>query len=406
LEFDYVFFLGCTTSFWEKKKKPNGGFSFPDTLFSSSAKGNDTEELRRLFYVALTRAKGHLYISYPNYTNEGKQQEPTMFIAEIEEEHQLNRLTICTGEQEKLQFSLLPFQQRLAPEVQHLDEELVQRVLNSFTMNVSALNSYLRCPLNFYYQTLIRIPSPKNESTEFGSAVHYALEQLFRKMRANGDFADVDDLLNDFTWYMKRHRESFTKEQFQRRMEYGTEILKNYYNTYYTKWNKVVTIEMNIKNLLLDGVPLRGKLDKIEFNGKEAFVIDYKTGDPDNASDKLKRPSDKNPNGGDYWRQAIFYKILIDLYPKQWMVNTIEFDFVEPDKKKKYRKEKIVVSDIDVDIVKQQVKTVWTKIQEKDFYTGCGKEDCHWCNFAKTNKLAISLHELKEEEEVVRGLEG
>jgi DNA helicase-2/ATP-dependent DNA helicase PcrA len=43
---------------------------------------------------------------------------------------------------------------------------------------------------------------------------------------------------------------------------------------------------------------------------------------------------------------------------------------------------------------------VWLKIQRKDFYTGCGKDDCHWCNFVKTNKLAIALHELKEEEEV------
>ncbi|MGE5520283.1 MAG: ATP-dependent helicase [Candidatus Dadabacteria bacterium] len=400
LEFEYVFFLGCTTSFWEKKRKPGGGFSFPDTLFTSQVKGNDTEELRRLFYVALTRARRYLYISYPNYTNEGKQLEPSMFIAEIEAEHELKRTPVYTTEEQQLQFSLLPFQKKIAPEVEHLDEEVVDRALSSFSMNVSALNSYLRCPLGFYYQNLIRIPSPKNEATEFGSAIHHALEQLFRKMRTNGEFSDVDDMLNDFTWYMKRHRESFTKEQFQRRMEYGTEILKNYYNTYYTKWNKVVTIEMNIKNLLMDGVPLRGKLDKIEFNGLDATIIDYKTGDPDKAKSKLVRPGDKEPNGGDYWRQAVFYKILIDLYPKEWVVNTIEFDFVEPDKRKQYKKEKIVVSSIDVDMVKEQVKTVWNKIQERDFYTGCGKEDCHWCNFAKTNKLAISLYELKEEEEM------
>ena len=42
-------------------------------------------------------------------------------------------------------------------------------------------------------------------------------------------------------------------------------------------------------------------------------------------------------------------------------------------------------------------KMVWEKIQQKDFYTGCGKEDCHWCNFVKNNELAVSLHELEEE---------
>src|SRR5829696_5557534 len=146
---------------------------------------------------------------------------------------------------------------------------------------------------------------------------------------------------------MKRHRESFTKEQFARRLEYGLEILKNYYNTYVTKWNKIVAVEMNVRNVLLDGIPLKGKIDKIEFNGKEATVIDYKTGDPDKCSDKLARPG-KEPAGGDYWRQAIFYKILLDLSPKDWNVTSIEFDFIEPDKKKQYRKEKISISSIDI----------------------------------------------------------
>ena len=48
--------------------------------------------------------------------------------------------------------------------------------------------------------------------------------------------------------------------------------------------------------------------------------------------------------------------------------------------------------------VKEQIKRVHNKILSKDFYTGCGKEDCHWCKFVKTNKLAVALHELQEEE--------
>jgi DNA helicase-2/ATP-dependent DNA helicase PcrA len=221
-------------------------------------------------------------------------------------------------------------------------------------------------------------------------------------MKKTEEFPLLDDFLQDFTWYMKRHRESFTREQFARRLEYGLEILKNYYNTYVTKWNKVVVVELGIRNVVLDEIPLRGFIDKVEFNGKEATLIDYKTGDPEKCTDKFARPG-KEPNGGDYWRQAVFYKILLDLYPKNWNVTGIEFDFIEPDKKKQYRKEKVTVSSIDIDLVKQQIKDVWLKIQRKDFYTGCGKDDCHWCNFVKTNKLHIALHELKEEEEKSRG---
>jgi len=112
----------------------------------------------------------------------------------------------------------------------------------------------------------------------------------------------------------------------------------------------------------------------------------------------LQPPSDKWPLGGDYWRQAVFYKILVDHYEqKKWKVVSAEFDFVEPDKKKNYRKEKITVSPLDIEVVSTQIKTVWDKIRDHDFYTGCGKEDCRWCNFVKTNNLSIALHEPQDE---------
>ncbi|HEX2606925.1 MAG TPA: ATP-dependent DNA helicase [Flavisolibacter sp.] len=404
LEFEYVFFTGVTSNSWEKKRKPYSGYPMPDTLFSYASApadkaASEAEEMRRLFYVAITRAKKQLYLSYPNYTNEGKQLEPTMYLAEIQQEHELPREKVIITPEESMDFSILQFSGSLAPEVPHLDDDLVDRVVNGFSMNVSALNNYLRCPLGFFYQNIVRIPSPRNEAAEFGSAVHYALEQLFKKMRERGKFAHLDDFLNDFAWWMKRHRESFTREQYNRRLEYGLQILTNYYNSYINQWNKIVAVELNVRNVLLDEIPLKGKIDKIEFNGKDAIVIDYKTGDPEKCADKFLRPGHKEPSGGDYWRQAVFYKIMLDLYPKEWNVTGVEFDFVEPDKAKKYRKERVAIGSIDIDLVKDQIKTVWEKVQRKDFYTGCGKEDCHWCNFVKTNKLHIALHELKSEEE-------
>ncbi|HUQ97107.1 MAG TPA: ATP-dependent helicase, partial [Chitinophagaceae bacterium] len=107
LEFDTVFFVGCSSSCWEKKRKPFSGFSFPDTLFKSGASQNDTEELRRLFYVALTRAKKHLYISYSHFTAEGKPLEPSQFLAEIAEEHTLPRKKITLSDDVIAGFSAL-----------------------------------------------------------------------------------------------------------------------------------------------------------------------------------------------------------------------------------------------------------------------------------------------------------
>ncbi len=403
LEFEYVFLAGTNAAWWEKKRKPGGGYKLPDTLFSSVASGpaRDLEELRRLFYVALTRAEQHLYISYARFRNDGKEMEPSMFIAEILEQHPLPVEKTSLSAEEMMVFQALQFTAQ-APEIAAAEEDFITPLLERFVMNVTALNSYLKCPLGFYYQNLIRIPSGKNEATAFGSAVHFALEKLFRRMQESGtdSFAPPETLVADFRWYMERHRENFTPEAWRRRLEYGEDILPRYYNQYVQQWNRIVAVERNIRGVQVNGIPLKGKLDKLEFNGKEINVVDYKTGDFDKAVAKMKGPDDKDPLGGDYWRQAVFYKLLVDNFEqKDWKVVSTEFDFVEPDQKKQYRRQKITITPQDLDTVTRQLTGVWNRIQARDFYTGCGKDDCHWCGFVKDNHLAVALHDLESEEE-------
>lgn len=70
-----------------------------------------------------------------------------------------------------------------------------------------------------------------------------------------------------------------------------------------------------------------GNLDKMEFDGNFVNVVDYKTGAYKNAKNKFGRPNSEEVEkalaagkdakfedlyGGDYWRQAVFYKILMD----------------------------------------------------------------------------------------------
>ncbi|MDE3124897.1 MAG: ATP-dependent helicase, partial [Bacteroidota bacterium] len=279
LEFTYVFFAGCNAPFWEKKRKQSDGYSFPDTLFTSAPKHNEEEELRRLFYVALTRAEQYLIVSYATYKSDGKLLEPSMFIAEMMEHNSVTIEKKTLDAATIADFQVLSFANIIAPEIDKLETDVINRLLEKFVMNVTALNNYLKCPLEFYFKNLIRIPSPKNESTEFGSAVHYALEKLFKKMKEdpNNQFPSLQEFIADFEWYMQRHRESFTREQFERRLEYGQQVLTNYYQENILVWHKIVVVEHTIKNIVINGVPLKGKLDKLEFDGKAVNVVDYKT---------------------------------------------------------------------------------------------------------------------------------
>ncbi|MEN9598370.1 MAG: hypothetical protein RL596_681 [Bacteroidota bacterium] len=400
LEFEYVFIAGCISANWEKKRKPAGGYTIPDTLFTTINTSTEQEELRRLFYVAITRAEKNLMISWYRSDKAGKAKEPTQFIAEIREEHLLPIEVIQLPTEIVSTYSALYFEEELAPEIEKMEAVFIDKILDKFVMNVTALNNYLKCPLQFYFNNLVRVPSGKSEASEFGSAVHHALDKFFKQMRVTNEFPDKPFMIKEFNWHIDRHRENFTKEQFKRRMEYGQEILSNYYDKYIGHWNKIVSIEQTIRGVTVDGIPIKGKLDKLEFDGKQVNVVDYKTGDPDKAKDKLKEPNDKEPNGGDYWRQAVFYKILVDHYEqKEWKAVSAEFDFIEPDKNKTYRKEKILITEASIQTVTEQIKTVWQKIQQRDFYTGCGKIDCKWCGFVKTNELAVALHPIGEEEQ-------
>jgi DNA helicase-2/ATP-dependent DNA helicase PcrA len=386
LEFQHVFLIGATKSVWEGKRKYSKTYKIPETLFLSSSKGKDEEELRRLFYVAMTRAKTNLQISYSSTDMKGKEIERSMFVGELLSASNIQPEKISIADPLILDFFALNFiDDNAIVSTSSIDHNWIDSVLDKYTLSVTHLNNYLSCPLKFYFQNLVMVPSGKNETMTFGSSVHWALEKFFREVVDTQEFPPVKNLLRDFDWYMIRNREAFTKEQFERRLEYGHKIIPPYYERYINEWHKIVSTETAIKNVEINGIPIKGKIDKIEFDGNNVNVVDYKTGNYENAKKKFLAPNDKEPLGGDYWRQAVFYKILIDNYRiKDWRVISTEFDFVEP-YKEEYVKHKIVISPEDVKTVTNQIQEVYAKIKRHEFTTGCGKKECEWCTFVKNN---------------------
>ena len=406
-EYAHVFVIGCTQKIWDDNSKgKNRLYKLPDNLSDSdqdrltndNTTQPDEEESRRLFYVAITRAKTHLHISYAVKDEKDKEQTPSTFVTELLEERSLQLIHKAVPDTLLADYLQQRFKEKAKPEIELVETEYIDEILKRYTMSVTHLNNYLSCPLKFYYQNLIRVPAAKNESMAFGSAIHWSIERLFIKMKENGNFfLPKEDLLADFNWYMKNNREAFTPEAFRLKKAYGEKILPAYYDYYINKWNKIIVAEKAIRNITVQNVPVNGKLDKLEFNGKLVNVVDYKTGKYENAVKKLVRPNEKDPNGGDYWRQAVFYKILLDNdKTHDWKVISTEFDFIEP-VGEEYKTELVEVTDADITTVTQQIVSTWQKIQNREFKIGCGKPDCDWCNFVKGSHLAVALHPAEEE---------
>ncbi len=388
-EFEYVFVAGVVKNQWEGRKTPPNTIRIPDNVFESAISKKDNDELRRMMYVALTRAKKELYVSYYNTDLQEKEMEKSLFLYEIFGEDFEPVKPSVSNEMLFEYETLMPVTDEKV-RMQAIEKSFVERQLQNFELNVTALNHYLDCPLHFYFNNIVRIPSGMHENMSFGSAVHKAMEKLFSEMKANNNtFPDREAFEGYFLNFMRRNREKFSDGGYERKVSYGLDLLKAVYNANVGEWHKIVNIEYSAK-ATLNGIPLKGFIDKVEYYDNEITLVDYKTGDYQSEYTKHKLKSldeDKDNIGGDYWRQAMFYKILLDNdKTNRYNAMSAKYEFLEPDRKTGLLPKPHIFSfpKEHIDQVAAQIKETWQKIQDHEFYEGCGKEKCEWCNFART----------------------
>jgi DNA helicase II / ATP-dependent DNA helicase PcrA len=390
-EFEYVFIIGCTKNFWEGKRGGGNEYRMPDTITATNEdadKTYKTEVARRLFYVALTRAKKHLQVSFAATDNAGKPLETSVFVDEISvPEERVNASLPGADIVKHIEWAIQP-----VPEIyiKMADAAWIERTLQQFVMSYTALSKFLHCPLSFYYEIILKVPFQKNDALAFGSAVHYALEKMFREMKEKkGNFPSKEQVQGAFVSALYGEASCFTPVQLDRRLEQGNQLIAEYYDHYIHTFHKEVEIEFKVPRYILNGVPVTGKIDKIELHGNNCSVVDYKTGDPDkSAAAMTARPNEKDPLGGDYWRQMVFYKLLIENFEERnWKVTLGTFDFVQKNKGGDYKQVIVPVFAEDEEIVKAQLKDAYSRIMNHEFNKGCGKETCHWCNFALRYEL-------------------
>jgi len=407
LEFKHVFLLGVIDKVWNKSRSSRG-FTLPEGIVQKPTKESEEEESRRLFYVAMTRAEEHLQISFAKNTDAGKEFPKSLFISEIEESEKIFLEIKNENDLDVFDFTLSQILIAKHENPKLIERKFLEQRFENYSMSVTNLNNYLKCPLKFYYDNFLQIPSAKNQAMAFGSAVHNSIEELFKRMlKNNNEFPPLEEFIDIIERKMYGQEDSFSKKEYEQKLDYVKKFLPEYYNTYVNEWNKNIKFEKRLY-AVYEGIELNGALDKMEFEGNNVNIIDYKTGQYDKsytkkkfkspttpeALEKLeakgKKPSFEDINGGDYWRQAVYYKILMD-YTKEpnqahWQYASTAFDFVEPDAKTgKFHKQKVVLSDEDATIVKKQIVDTYNNIKAFNF-KGCGEEDCEWCAFENEYK--------------------
>jgi DNA helicase-2/ATP-dependent DNA helicase PcrA len=394
LEFSKVYIIGAISNKWEGKRPNTRAYKLPPTIFSKSSE-NVLEDERRLFYVGMTRAKEHLHISYSAQTPEEKALQRSRFLVELVDSGVVKTNTPSPkslSDEDMFDYGVSRFGLDERPQLAFVDHAVAEKVLEKFKLSVTALNKYLQCPISFYFDNILKVPSARTVHTGFGQAIHRTLELMHDESRKpDVPFPSVERMMELFDESMSLYHSHFTKKEYQDRSAFGHQFLPNYYKEYVASWQKVpdFIMEYNINQAVCGEVPIKGRLDRVEVGPNGVHVIDYKTGNRSNSVKKLKGPQDADDRGGDYWRQIVYYRILIENDTRNnWKFNSGAFDFVQPDKSTgKFIIDNFQVTDEEVSIVKNQITSTFASIQNHEFEKGCGEEDCTWCNFVKYNQL-------------------
>ncbi len=381
LEFDYVFIAGVCDGRWGNKRRTRA-FTLPFETAVDLHELERNEDERRLFYMALTRARKALWVMYSTHGTEGKEQVPSQFLAEIREE--LRDEVRATAEEEeflaKREMLFLP-RKASAPLIE--DKEFLSDLFKRRGFSVTALNNYLECPWKYFYVNLLRLPQMPTPYQTYGTAVHAALQRFFNAKASfrneGGEDVGREYLLAQFEDALRRH--PLPQRDFDRTLENGTKTLGAYHDHYAAAWNYNTLSEYAIQGVQLsEDIVLTGKLDKLELQDglKEAIVVDY----------KVKQPESRNwiegktaSSDGNYKRQLVFYKLLLDHMPdKKFTLRSAEIDFVEPNDRGIFKKESFAIEESEVAELSELILKTGEEILNLSFWnTTCSDKDCAFC---------------------------
>ena len=163
------------------------------------------------------------------------------------------------------------------------------KFLKEYPFSATSLNTYLYCPLQFYYEYVLglrerEVVSEELEKEEIGSFVHLVLYDYF-KGKAGSVLTGKEMNLKEFEKVIRKNfDEQYGKDpggeiyllrnQVERHLK---DFIKNYQVPKTEEFQtKILSLEQRI-DLVKDSFKLGARLDRIEKRGDRTVIIDYKT---------------------------------------------------------------------------------------------------------------------------------
>ncbi len=355
-EFEVVFIPGLLDGMWGNRRVRHG-LPLPH-LFRSDHDENEDE--RRLFFVALTRAKRKLFLSFASQDFSGRERNPSQFYHEVPDEL---CTIISTDEVEERVQKLLPVflgTDQEMPAFTKAEEDILREQVGRFIWSATSLQNYLDCPRRFLYQNILRIPRRPVPAMALGVSLHQALERFLRPLKDGKALPDVHVLLDEFTHALRG--QNLEKEVYERFLIQGQERLSQYFEARKESFSGEVLLEFDVGRYTprIENIPVRGVMDKIEFHDssrKRGVVVDYKSGKPRSIK-----------SGERLWRQLVFYDLLLCNTPQiPWQAEGFVLEFLSPDPRGQFVRKTIDISSQDREQVLKELREAHSKVLNLEF---------------------------------------
>lgn len=294
LEFKYVFLIASDDNSWKKSKQNK--ISFPETYPMKNK--NEDDDIIKLLYVAITRAKTHIYISY-------HKKEKIEFLNDIIDEEEILE-----------NFENIKKVKRDILEEMNIDtNKQIKEMVNNYKLSVSGLNNFLNIfkfgPSGFFKNNILKFPTAEFDvSINYGNAIHKTLEEAYLYYKFKNKIINEKELIKIF----EKNNFDLDNADERRNYEKGLKALKRFYKYIKEDIKKDFEIEYDFKNsgiVIGKNTELTGKIDKIIIDGENVFVYDYKTGGTLESFENNKN-NYENIKAYEYKRQLAFYKILLN----------------------------------------------------------------------------------------------
>jgi DNA helicase-2/ATP-dependent DNA helicase PcrA len=293
LEFPVVFLVGCADGKFPVKRQGDP-LELPSDLVRAPLLAGDPhlQEERRLFYVAMTRAKDELVLTSAADYGTARPRKVSRFALEALDLPSPAPLPRKSQAREALA------RHQAAPEIPPADPGPMGETA-LLRLSFRQIDDYQTCPLKYKYIHVLRVPLLTHHRVVYGSAIHQAVQQHF-KAREDGRAFSEDDLVAAFraAWVSEGF---LSREHEERRLAAGEGTLRSFHKEEAAHPLHPTGVEEEFAFYV--GPPARpgapeaptkvvGRYDLVVESDGQVTILDFKTGAVDEAKKARERARD------------------------------------------------------------------------------------------------------------------